>query len=297
MRKVLTVTLGLLALGGSLVAGGGSASAEDCVRGAIAGRYAQLGGASGILGGATSCETLTADGQGRFTTFQNGAVYWSQASGAWDVSGSFRDLWASAGWENGFLHYPVSGEVGTRGGGVFQNYQGGTLYWSPASAAHSVSGAFLQLYGTLGYENGFLGYPTSQEVAIRDGGVFQVFHGGVAYWSPASGAHTVSGSFRELYGAYGYENGCLEYPTSQELPSLGGGVYQQFQGGVTYWSPTSGVHALCGNLLNAYGATGYETGSLGYPTSDEYAIPGGRRSDFERGSISWDAATGGVTVR
>lgn len=291
MRKVLTATMGLLALGGSLVAGTGSAAAADCVQGAIATRYAQLGGTPGPLGAVTGCETPTADGQGRFSTFQRGAIYWSQASGAWDVSGSFRDLWAGSGWENGFLHYPVSGEVATRGG-VFQNYQGGTLYWSAASAAHSVSGAFLQLYGSLGYENGFLGFPTSQEVPVRDGGVFQLFQGGVAYWSPSTGAHTVSGSFRDLYAAYGYENGCLGYPRSQELPSRDGGVYQQFQGGVAYWSPTTGAHALCGNLLSAYGSQGYENGALGYPTSDEYGISGGRRVDFQRGYIEWSPATG-----
>ena len=32
---------------------------------------------------------------------------------------------------------------------------------------------------------------------------------------------------------------------------------------------------------------------LGLPVSDEFDIPGGRRSDFEGGSIAWDALTGG----
>jgi uncharacterized protein with LGFP repeats len=292
VREVLAATMGLLALTGSLVQGVAPASAADCLTGPVADRYAALGGTPGALGAVTGCELPTADGRGRFSTFQRGAIYYSQASGAWDVSGSFRDLWASTGFENGPLHYPVSGEVGTRGGGVFQNYQGGTLYWSPASAAHSVSGAFLALYGSLGYENGFLGYPTSQEVPVRDGGVFQVFQGGVAYWSPTSGAHTVSGSFRDLYGTLGYENGCLGYPTSQELPSRDGGVYQQFQGGVAYWSPSSGAHALCGDLLRAYGSTGYENGFLGYPTSDEYGIAGGRRVDFQHGYVEWSPSTG-----
>ena len=41
---------------------------------------------------------------------------------------------------------------------------------------------------------------------------------------------------------------------------------------------------------------GAERSSLGYPKSDEFDIPGGRRSDFERGSISWDASSGAVTV-
>jgi uncharacterized protein with LGFP repeats len=237
VRGALTATTALLVLGGSLLTGAGSASAETCLTGAVETRYAQLGGTTGRLGAVTGCEQSTADG--RFATFQRGAVYWSAASGAWDVSGSFRDLWAGTGWENGFLRYPVSGEVGIRAGGVFQNYQGGTLYWSPASAAHSVSGSFLG-----------------------------------------------------LYAATGYENGCLGYPLTQELPSRDAGVYQRFQGGVAYWSPTTGAHALCGAFLDAYASTGYENGSLGYPVSDEHDVPGGRRVDFQRGYVEWSAATG-----
>lgn len=281
-----------VALAGGLLGGTvATASAANCLEGPVAARYDGLGGTTGWLGAVTQCEQPTANGSGRFATFQFGAIY-SSAAGAWEVSGSFRDLWATSGWENGFLRYPASGENSTVAGGVFQNYQGGTLYWSPSTGAHSVSGAFLTLFAAQGYENGFLRYPTSQEVPIRDGGVFQTYQGGVAYWSPTTGAHTVSGSFLSLYGAYGYENGCLGYPATQELPSSNGGVYQRFQGGVAYWSPTTGAHALCGALLDAYGSTGYEGGSLGYPTSDEYGISNGRRVDFQRGYIEWSPATG-----
>jgi uncharacterized protein with LGFP repeats len=280
------------------VAGGagtaGAAQAADCLQPAVQARWDQLGGAAGPLGPLTACEQPTATGT--FATFRSGAVYWSPASGAWDVSGSFRDLWASTGWENGFLRYPTSGESRIARGGVFQGYQGGTLYWSPGTAAHSVTGSFLQLFASLGYENGFLGYPTSQEVPIR-GGVFQLFQGGVAYWSPSTGAHTVSGSFRDVYARTGYEGGCLGYPATQELPTTGGGVYQRFQGGTAYWSPASGAHALCGAFLEAYATTGYENGSLGYPVSDEHPVTGGLRVDFQRGFVEWSAATGALVNR
>ena len=36
---------------------------------------------------------------------------------------------------------------------------------------------------------------------------------------------------------------------------------------------------------------GWEAGALGYPVSDEYDAPGGKRSDFQHGSITWSAAT------
>lgn len=286
-----TAVTGLL-VGGSVALGVAQASADDCVRGAIAARYGQIGGPAGRLGAPTSCELPTARNDGRFTTFERGSIYWSSATGAWDVSGSFRQLWAASGWENGVLRYPTSGEAPARNGGVYQNYQGGTLYWTPSTGAQPVSGSFLQLYGSLGYENGFLGYPVGGENPIRSGGVYQLFQGGVAYWSPASGAHTVSGAFRDLYGASGFENGYLGYPTSQESPTRSGGVYQTYQGGALYWSPGSGAHAVGGAILTKYGEVGFENGALGFPTSNEYGIPGGRRSDFQNGFIEWSAATG-----
>ena len=146
------------------------------------------------------------------------------------VTGSFGQLWASQGGQYGFLGQPTTGENPIRNGGVFQNFQGGTLYWSPPTGAHSVSGDFLRFYAGQGYENGFLGYPLTQEVPIRNG-VFQNFQGGVLYWSPPAGAHSVAGSFRDVYGARGYEDGDFGYPTSHEVPIRAGGVFPNFHGG------------------------------------------------------------------
>lgn len=208
------------------------------------------------------------------------------------VTGSFGQLWSSQGGQYGFLGLPTTGENPIRNGGVYQNFQGGTLYWSPPTGAHSVSGDFLRFFAGQGYENGYLGYPLTQEVPIRNG-VFQVYQGGVLYWSPGAGAHSVAGSFRELYGARGYENGDFGYPTSQEVP-IRGGVFQNFQGGTFYWSPSTGPQALQGSILDAYRRTGSEGGSLGYPTSSEYNIPGGKRTNFQRGYIEWSSARGAL---
>jgi len=49
-------------------------------------------------------------------------------------------------------------------------------------------------------------------------------------------------------------------------------------------------------LWDRWAATGWERGPLGYPVSNEYDVPGGKRNDFQRGSIVWDARTGATTV-
>jgi uncharacterized protein with LGFP repeats len=38
------------------------------------------------------------------------------------------------------------------------------------------------------------------------------------------------------------------------------------------------------------------TSPLGYPTRSEYAVPGGRASDFQHGRITWTAAPNVITV-
>jgi uncharacterized protein with LGFP repeats len=46
-----------------------------------------------------------------------------------------------------------------------------------------------------------------------------------------------------------------------------------------------------------WSALGWERSYLGYPTSDEFAISGGRRSNFQNGYIIWNATTNQVTDR
>ena len=49
------------------------------------------------------------------------------------------------------------------------------------------------------------------------------------------------------------------------------------------------VHGAIGQLYQSLGGT---NSWLGFPISDEYDVPGGRRSDFEGGYILWDSRTG-----
>jgi uncharacterized protein with LGFP repeats len=54
------------------------------------------------------------------------------------------------------------------------------------------------------------------------------------------------------------------------------------------------VHGL---IRDRWAALGWETSYLGYPTSDEFAVAGGRRVNFERGHITFTSATGQVIDR
>ncbi len=80
------------------------------VHGDIRVKYNDLGGASGELGLPTTDETGTPDGIGRYNHFVGGSIYWTPHTGPMMVRGRIRDVWASQGWENGSLKYPVADE-------------------------------------------------------------------------------------------------------------------------------------------------------------------------------------------
>jgi len=179
---------------------------------------------------------------------------------------------------------------------------GGLAFWRDAGTSCSGSpatvGAIDVKYRALGGCGSFLGHPTTPERATPDGvGRYSVFEHGSIYWSAATGAFEVHGLIRDAWAALGWEAGLLGYPLGDETATPDGvGRYNVFQGGSVYWSPAIGAHEVHGAIRDAYAELGWEAGPLGYPVSNEYAVAGGRRSDFEHGAITWTAQTNTTTV-
>ncbi|PPK92343.1 LGFP repeat-containing protein [Kineococcus xinjiangensis] len=100
------------------------ATGPQFLRGAILQRYLAAGAETGPLGFPVTSEVgLRA---GAFTSFQNGAVYWSPRSGAHVVQGRILGAWAGLGWESSGFGYPTSGERPVAGG-VVQDFEGGQI--------------------------------------------------------------------------------------------------------------------------------------------------------------------------
>lgn len=271
-----------------------SGSEVRSVTGAIGTKYAAMDGAAGSLGFPTADAAASKDGV--LQTFQKGTVYWSLATGAVPVTnGALHDVYKREGGAVGGLGYPVTHELPAANGGVYQTFQNATIYWSPAGGAHVNRGSIRYAYAMLGYEHGFLGFPTSGEVSIKNGGVYQSFQGGTIYWSPVTGAHANAGGVRAVYARLGWENGSLGYPTGSETKIKDGGVYQSFEGGTIYWSPATGGHPNAGAIRTAYARQGWENGRLGFPTSGEYSVAGGTEQSFQGGRITY-RTNGSITV-
>jgi uncharacterized protein with LGFP repeats len=162
-----------------------------------------------------------------------------------------------------------------------------------------VQGAIENKWTALGGLSSWIGPPVTNELTMPDQrGKASVFASGAAiYWSPSTGAFEVHGWIRDLYSSLNGEQSFLGYPTSDETPVLGGrAVVNTFQGGRIYSSPATGAREVHGSILRRYLQLGGPESALGLPTRNEYAVSGGRRSDFQHGSITWNSSTGALTV-
>ncbi len=104
----------------------------------------------------------------------------------------------------------------------------------------------------------------------------------------------IKGALREHWEALGGPAGLLGLPLTEELACSDGiGLFNRFDGGVIYFSPSTGPNEVHGAILDRWVALGSERSYLGYPVSDEAAwidrVSGrlGRISRFERGCLVW----------
>jgi uncharacterized protein with LGFP repeats len=211
------------------------------------------------------------------------------------VPGEIPKHYAALGGKYGFLGAPTTAERATSdGSGAFTNYAAGSIYWKPATGAQSIHGAIRDTWARLGWDHSALGYPTTDEYGTPDGrGRYNHFETGSVYWTWQTGAHEVRGAIRGTWSALGWERGPLGYPTTDESGTPDGrGRYNHFQGGSVYWTAATGAWEVRGAIRSRWASMGWERSWLGYPVSHEYTTPAGARSDFEHGSIVWDATTG-----
>ncbi|MDL9949005.1 hypothetical protein QSJ19_26195 [Gordonia sp. ABSL11-1] len=203
------------------------------VCGAIRDKYNQMGGPTSFLLLPKSNELTNPGNTGKRSEFIGGNIYWSSATGAHPVAHEFLFKWGDHGYETGFLKYPKTDEIVLTVDGISrrQEFQGGHIYWSPATGAHSIQGLIYDKWKAFGAETGVLKFPTSDEIVAPDGkGRFTNFQGGAIYWHPSTGAHPVVGAMREIWGVFGYEAGQYGYPVEDAVTDANG-THQKFQRG------------------------------------------------------------------
>lgn len=163
-------------------------------------------------------------------------------SARYEVGGGIGNAWKSLGGASGKLGLPTSPErCGLKNSGCYQSFKGGSIHWTKATGARATWGGIRTAWDATGWENGKLGYPTTNEkCGLTGGGCFQTFQGGSTHWSKGTGAHATWGGIRTAWGNSGWERGKLGYPTSNET-TKSGVVTQTFQHGVITWTAKTGA--------------------------------------------------------
>ena len=166
---------------------------DGMVQEAIREKWLQLGEGQSFLGRPLTGETATPDGVGRYNHFEGGSIYWTPETGAHEVHGLIREKWSELGWERSFLGYPLTDETTTPDGvGRYNHFEGGSIYWTPETGAHEVHGLIREKWSELGWEQGVLGYPISDETPTPDNlGRRNDFQRGSVEWTPNGGAREI----------------------------------------------------------------------------------------------------------
>lgn len=271
----------------------------------IINKYNDLGGTSSWLGTAVG-ETKPTNKGGLYRQFQNGKIYWHKNTGAKTIrKGAIDNRYAAVGYESSYLGFPRTDEITIPGKGVYQQFEGGQMYWSASTGAWDIHyGAMFNRFRELGYESSYLGFPIAGETKVGKG-AYQNFQGGRLYWRSLSPSMDIPNNLLSAYITAGAENSYLGLPNKSTACDLkDNGCWMRFDGGKIYWSASTGafdVHA--GAVDNKYAELKYESGTLGYPTSRE--VPTGEtcgnykdvKQEFQNGSLSWSkCSTPTVTV-
>ena len=256
--------------------------------------YDSRGGPTGILGFPLTSEFAINGGARQ--NFQNGALVWTASNGTtYLLYGANWAKYDATGGVAGRLGLPIGNEYVTARGGVRQNFQGGSLLWSPQTGSWVLVNGIRAAYDSRGGPESALGFPRGDEFAVA-GGARQNFQAGALVWSAANGTFMLYGANWAKYDALGGPAGMLGFPVSNEYTTVRSGVRQDFQRGSLLWSVATGSHYTYGAIGARYIALGGPSSRLGLPVTDEFTISGGVRQNFQGGYITWQAASGWVSV-
>ncbi|WP_164884489.1 LGFP repeat-containing protein [Leucobacter muris] len=258
------------------------------VNGAIRTLYNQMGGAWSALGYPMGREGYAHGGA--VQQFERGTAYWTARTGASAATGTIRSLYTQNGGPAGAFGFPKGVEK-TQSGGLRQEFEGATAYWSPRTkSAAAVSGDIRTMYHAARGANSEMGFPKSMARA-QSGGLRQEFEGATAYWSSRTGAAAVSGDIRAMYHAERGANSEMGFP-KQAARSQSGGLRQEFEGATAYWSPrTKSAAAVSGDIRTMYHAARGANSEMGFPKSMARAQSGGLRQEFEGATAYWSPRT------
>ena len=299
------------------------ATGAHLIYGEILNRYQALGGpADSDLGFPTIDEAAGLVGpDSRVSTFSGSdkpVIFWTPDTGAWVVRGAINAAWDKLGGSAGTLGVPIEDET-YNGNVISQKFSGGELSYDsstktfssvPPDLASNLTGvdvptdataAINQAWRAAGGISGPLGARQGAQTTVGDDGAAQGYAGGKIFYSPATGAHAVTGAILSKYESAGGPTGDLGFPNAAEAdggaPNSRVSTFSAPDKPVIFWTPDTGAVVVRGAINAAWDKLGGATGKLGVPTGEQSVDGDTVTQKFANGEISWDKASGAFSTK
>lgn len=241
------------------------------------------------------------------------------ASPIGDAEAAIMAAWEKAGGDTSPLG-ARKGDVYPVGDGFVLDFDGGKMFFTPATGARFAYGPILDKYESLGGPAGSdLGFPAITEVPGLSGPdsrviTFSASDKPVIFWTPEHGAFVVRGAINAAWDKLGSSGGVLGVPVGDETYS-GEVSSQKFSGGQVSWNRQTKQFSTeppaLGDQLKglqvaidptaainmAWRAAGGPNGPLGAKQGGQYPIGGdGIVQNFAGGKVFFTPATGANAV-
>ena len=178
-------------------------------------------------------------------------------------------------------NYPGTSYCGSYGNRNFFMY---FSEWFGSTYIDSDLMAINAAYKDLGDDARALGKPIS-DVIHGQLSTWVKYENGYIVGAKKTGFYISIGKIREVWAANNYEAGVLGLPLSN-IRSNDKMQWQKFQNGYIVGSEETGYFVSMGKIREVWGATGYEAGALGRPTSEVLADDNDREwQEYEHGCI------------
>jgi uncharacterized protein with LGFP repeats len=203
-------------------------------------RYRQLGGPAGVLGYPTS-STHDANGAGKVTEFQRGAIYVSSDTEPVEVRGSILEVYRHFGGPRGStLGFPTKPRRVFDDGGRQQRFERGIIAGPSTRRVFVVRRQIEERFSRSGGADGPWGYPTSNTTPVAGtAGLESQFQTRTAFWKPATDTHWLNGPILTRYREEGGPAGALGFPTSDVRDAPGGMQEATFERGAITYDPAT----------------------------------------------------------
>lgn len=205
--------------------------------------------------------------------YQIGIIIDSE-KGLFAIKGPHYQKWSDpAIYDSGLLGLPISDKtMAPDKVGAFQHFEGGSIYWHPSTGAYEVHGDIRELWKSMKWEKGLLGYPISDELKSGDDKIrYSHFQKGSILWVKQNRkTFVLSGEIAKRWRSLSDAWGLLGLPDEGDVLFTNGIYARGFEKGELVYNPMKRLaYLLTGEFCKIWQQQG------GFDAKNPLGIPAG----------------------